>query len=243
MATGALALSCGVVVAWELRYDHPNQTGSPLSGPALRAFGPAGWQVVRTGVGVFGWLDTPLPVWCLLTWLVLTGLLVLAALALGTGRQRTVLALLLVVVWGVAYVSYATVFFPVNGGLQGRHLLPAFAMVTVLSGVVVTGRLRPGRGARALPLATSAVAAAVQWTGLYWNGRRYATGIDAPVLFVGAAQWSPPGGWVPWLLIGAVGAVGIAVGPLLAAPPPHGPASDGSGAMRADPAAVADVAR
>jgi hypothetical protein len=33
-----------------------------------------------------------------------------------------------------------------------------------------------------------------------------AVGTDGPVLFPGDAQWSPPLGWAPWIVLAVVGA-------------------------------------
>ena len=37
------------------------------------------------------------------------------------------------------------------------------------------------------------------------NARREAVGIDGPWWPFGAAQWSPPLGWTPWVVLAAVG--------------------------------------
>jgi hypothetical protein len=113
----------------------------------------------------------------------------------------------------VSYVTYARVFSPIGAGLQGRHVLPILAVVPIWSGVVLAERLRPRvlgiavrAGAIALPLVVVA--------GLYLNAMRYAIGLrpdEGPVWFVPAAQWSPPLGWYPWLVLSVTGAVLLGV--------------------------------
>jgi len=51
-------------------------------------------------------------------------------------------------------------------------------------------------------------------TGLYLNAQRYAVGLGPDVAlrwFVPAAEWSPPLGWYPWLVLGVLGTVALGV--------------------------------
>jgi hypothetical protein len=52
---------------------------------------------------------------------------------------------------------------------------------------------------------TGTLAAIVQLAGWYANAHRYAVGTDGSWLFVGGAEWSPAGGWVPWLVLAVSG--------------------------------------
>ena len=50
--------------------------------------------------------------------------------------------------------------------------------------------------------------------GLYLNAKRYAVGLgpdSGPRWFVPAAEWSPPLGWYPWLVLGVAGTVALGV--------------------------------
>ena len=50
--------------------------------------------------------------------------------------------------------------------------------------------------------------------GLYLNAKRYAVGLgpdSGPGWFVPAAEWSPPLGWYPWLVLGIAGTVALGV--------------------------------
>jgi hypothetical protein len=73
------------------------------------------------------------------------------------------------------------------------------------------------RRARQLIALSFAGIALVQFTALYWNGRRSAVGLDGPFFFPGDAEWSPPLGWGLWLAMAAGGAACVAVVGALAA--------------------------
>jgi hypothetical protein len=50
--------------------------------------------------------------------------------------------------------------------------------------------------------------------GLYLNAMRYAIGLrpdEGPVWFVFDAEWAPPLGWYPWLVLSVAGAVLLGV--------------------------------
>jgi hypothetical protein len=108
-------------------------------------------------------------------------------------------------------VVYATVFFPIGYSLQGRHMLPFFMIGPLLAGVVVVEaleRFAPEARDRMFYF-VALVMPAIQLTSLYVNARRYAVGTKGPLDFLGSAQWSPRGGWIPWLLLSLLGALGL----------------------------------
>ena len=209
-APGLAALAVG---GWELRYDHPALLGPWVSPDSLRGFLAQLTQLLQESIGRFGWLDVRPPSAVNLVWFAAALALVVTALVLGDRRDRTVLIAMLLIALVVSYVTYARVFSPIGAGLQGRHVLPILAVVPIWSGVVLAERLRPRvlgiavrAGAIALPLVVVA--------GLYLNAMRYAIGLrpdEGPVWFVPAAQWSPPLGWYPWLVLSVTGAVLLGV--------------------------------
>ena len=217
-----LAVSSAALVAWELAYDHPVDTGSPVDPAALDEFFEHGDLLVKSAVGTFGWLDTPLPVWAVWAWGLLAVLVVGLGLALGDRRDRAVLAAGLAATAAAAYGTYAAVFHPVGATSQGRHVLPFFAICPLYAGVVVADRVRAGTAPaalRRLPLLVGLVAGGVHLVALYANGRRYAVGLDGPVAFLGDEEWHPPlGGWPAWLAVGALGAVALAATAAVARP-------------------------
>ena len=93
-------------------------------------------------------------------------------------------------------------------------MLPALVAVPLVAGELVRAhaaaigeRLR-GALLTAIPL----VAGAVHLLAFYWAARRAAVGTDGPLLFVGDAAWTPPLGWVPWLLLALLGSAALAAG-------------------------------
>jgi hypothetical protein len=200
------------VVWWERTYDHPVLTASPWDAGAVGGFSSSSYSVLQSAVGNFGWLDTLLPRWCYLVYFLLLITLVGSALLLGSAADRRTLAVGLLATLALAYITYASVFYPVQAGLQGRHVLPFFLVLPVLAGVVLAERLdRVDTAAFRRFVTLVAVAVPVlQAVGLYENARRYAVGLDGPIAFLGRAEWSPGLGWVPWLVLGVVGALALA---------------------------------
>lgn len=214
LSVAILLVATLAVAWWELTYDHPYNTGSAFSLPALSVFVASFHDLVNKSIGVFGWLDTPLPTVAFGAWTVIWVGVVGAAVLVA--RRSAFWALLVgsVVTLGVGYVVYAAVFYPIAAGIQGRHLLPIFSLVPVLAGAVVAEWL--GRGAERAGTARlywmlGPLIAVIQFAGVYYNGRRYAVGTDGPILFIGPAEWSPPLGWLPWILLAAVGAIAYTV--------------------------------
>jgi hypothetical protein len=208
----ALGASTAATVWWERTYDRPVNTGPLFDQLALGPFNTMVHGIVESGIGYFGWLDTPMPRWAVLGYVLVVVVLVGLAVFLGSGRDRWTLVVWVLATVLLAYVTYASVFYPVQAGLQGRHVLPFFLLVPLLAGVVVGERLGEiDRAAlRRLTLALAVVVPVVQVTALLQNARRYAVGQDGPVLFLSSAAWQPGLGWVPWIALGAVGAVLLA---------------------------------
>jgi hypothetical protein len=214
VSCAALGAACAALLWWELSYDHPSHTGPFFSTQAVRSFDSAWLALIRSGVGNFGWLDTQLPQFALATWV--TGVVVLcgsAVLMARTADLWTVLGLTMAC-FVTAIVVYSVVFYPVHAGLQGRHMLPMFMVLPLLSAVVVVERLRDSNLADVLPrlyAITGGVVGVVQLIAFYDNARRYAVGMSGRLWFLGHARWDPALGWSPWLLAAAAGAVSLAV--------------------------------
>ncbi len=207
------AVSTVAVAVWELRYDHPVLLGPWASGDSLRAFLEQAVQLTAESIGWFGWLDVRPPDVVNLVWFAAAAALVVTGLVLGGRRDRMVVIGVLLVALVVSYVTYSRVFFGINAGLQGRHVLPIFALAPIWSGVVVAERLRPRLFAVGVRVAAVALPLVVL-IGLYLNAKRYAVGLgpdSGPGWFVPAAEWSPPLGWYPWLVLGIAGTVALGV--------------------------------
>ena len=202
--TAAVAVGLAVVatVAWEVVVQpRPRRSlGAAVRGlpGELRELPDTYRQVV----GVFGWLDSPLPDETFWAWTGMLLVLLVLALVVGSRRQRLVVTGL---VGGsvVATVALGTANRPTGFPVQGRYVLPFLAVVPLVAGEIV--RSNPERLPqlfRALVVPSfAAVAAAVQAVAWYYNSRRHAVGTDGPRWFLGREEWSPPLGWAPWLLV------------------------------------------
>src|SRR5262249_13627434 len=140
------------------------------------------------------------------------------ATAVGVGRGRDRFALLLATSAAALFAAavYSEILSPLGWDLQGRYVLAPVVLVALLSGFVVhQAGLRPRLDAPVVGLA----AAGLQFAAFWVNARRYAVGRNGPLDFVGVAQWSPPGGWLIWLVVAGLGAALIALSmtPLTAA--------------------------
>lgn len=201
------AASALAVAVWELRYDHPVLLGPWVSADSLRGFREQWMQLIQESVGWFGWLDVRPPYGVNLVWFAAAAALLVTALVRGDRRDRLVLLGVIVVALVVCYVTYSRIFFPLDAGLQGRHILPIFAVVPVWSGVVVAERVSPQALAWAGRVA-AVVLPSVVLAGLGLNAKRYAVGLgpsSGPAWFVPAAEWSPPLGWSVWLVLAIAG--------------------------------------
>lgn len=206
VASAAALIAAGLaILVWETRYDHPDHVGSAVNASAFGQFNSSSYALLRSGVALFGWLDTSIPNWFVAMWIVAFVVLLGAAVLLGSRADRWTLVLWSLVVVVVAYVTYATVFFPVRAGLQGRHILAVFMLLPMLAGVAAVDRLDhidATVGRRMFRLA-AVVMPVLQFVSLYLNSRRYAVGVSGAVWFLPSAQWQPPLGWAVWLIAGA----------------------------------------
>jgi hypothetical protein len=165
-------------------------------------------EIAREVVGLFGALDAPMPVAGEWLWFALLAALAGAALLVGGRRER--LSVLLLPAAAVVVTLVMSVVYREIGPLHGRYVLPLLVLVPLWFGeVLLRGRERlPEALARWLPIAIFAVAAGVHVLGWWSSGRRFAVGEDGPWFFPGDAEWSPPAGWWPWVLLVALGAAG-----------------------------------
>jgi len=211
VALGVVTLAVAAGFAWEVAFE-PHR---PTSLSEVLAFVPGALasfsQTFRGEVGIFGWLDTDMPALAYSAWYILVFTLVAVAAVLGTWRDRLVLLSLAVLSFVVTVVLAAGFVLPLGFGLQGRHVLAFTVAVPLLAGEILyrrAGRL-PRIKAGHWMVAFTAVAAAVQAVGWFANARRYAVGVNGPADFIANAQWSPPLGWWPWVVVVAVGCLAL----------------------------------
>jgi hypothetical protein len=229
----AVAVGSAVVatVAWEVAVQPRPRRGL---GAAVRGLPEELGELpdtYRQVIGFFGWLDAPLPREAFWAWTGLLLALLLLALVVGSRRQRLVVGGL-VVGSVVTTVALATANRPTGFPIQGRYVLPFLTVVPLVAGEIVrANRERLPEVVRQLAVPSFvAVAAAAQAGAWYFNGRRQAVGTDGPRWFIGREEWSPPLGWVPWMVVTLVAAALLVAAAVLAnrqAPANRHPAAPG----------------
>ncbi|MGY1604119.1 DUF2142 domain-containing protein [Geodermatophilus sp. SYSU D00815] len=144
-------------------------------------------------VGVFGWLDTPLPPLLLLAFTV--ALVALGTLSLAGAERRAlvVLAVLLAVVLLLPSVLQLMTYRESGLTWQGRYVLPLAVGLPLLLGLL------PATGERGVPTRrvvalVAGVFVLVQAGALVWAVNRYVNGVDGfyRLLVGNSGPWAPP---------------------------------------------------
>ena len=217
--SAAVAVGVAVVasVVWEVAVQPrpPRSVGAAVRG-VPRELGELP-DVFEQAVGRFGWLDTPLPREAFWAWTLLLLALLVLALVVARPRQRVVVGGL-VVGSVVATVAVATLNRPTGFPVQARYVLSFVTLVPLVAGEVLRANRErlPAVAALILVPVFACLAAAVHVVGWYANGRRYAVGTGGPRWFLGRADWSPPLGWLPWLVVTLLAAALMAAAGLVA---------------------------
>jgi Predicted membrane protein (DUF2142) len=200
LGTVILAMAAGVV--WELRYQpHPPSDLASVADevePSARALP----QLAKEAVGVFGPLDTPMFLSAYITWWLMLGVLVMAALAVSPTKRRLSLVALALAIPAVT-IAVSTIYRQTGFALQGRYVLPFAVLLPLWAGELLNRphrALRPDRS-RALIACLATAAAAIHALAWYTNSRRAAVGTDGGWLFSPDAEWVPPLGWLPWIVV------------------------------------------
>jgi hypothetical protein len=157
----------------------------------------------RQMVGVFGWLDAPMPIAAVWLWGLLVAALVVAGLVRGSGRERLTTALVLAALVALPVVANLSAAQTVGTNWVGRYSLPLAVGLPVLAGVIVS-RLQVPRGvAVGVTVVTVPLVLAIQGLALATLLQRYVVGNQAGFWsFLGATTgWQPP--------IGVHGAVAL----------------------------------
>jgi hypothetical protein len=204
-AVAGVGLATALAVGWA-GWLAAGGVGEALTRESVATSAGESGRFVRQMVGVFGELDTPLPVGLWAGWLVLVAVLAGIALARGSTRQRVVLALTALATAAVPVVAQALAVPPVGARWQGRYGLPLAVLVPVVAAMA----LRPRRRDQPWVLAVLAVAVVVQVGAVATVARRYQVGTDGAVWYLGHAGWRPA--WVSAALLcaAAVGWVALA---------------------------------
>jgi hypothetical protein len=203
VVTGAVVAALASNRLWEALYG-PHVTFSLSPFPhSIRAAAAPWKELVREQIGVFGWLDTRLSWPGYQVFLLLAAVLVLAALVIGTLRQRSVIAAAFGIAVAGPLLLEAAVLRHTGFPMQGRQVLPLTQVALMLAAeVLLLRRERLRRSVRTwLPVAVVVVVAYLQVSAWLSNAHRHAVGSGGPEWFVGHAAWQPPLGWWPWLLL------------------------------------------
>jgi hypothetical protein len=148
----------------------------------------------RQMVGVFGWLDTPLPRWVATAWIGAVLVLVAAAVAVGTWRRRVVLLVLVVGVVATPIVSEAVVGARYGLIWQGRYSLPLAVGIPLLSAWIVgdwSGL--PRRALVTVSIVAAAGAGAIEVVAHLTSMTRYMVGLPHSLFaYLGGGGWTPP---------------------------------------------------
>lgn len=203
-----ILLGATALITWyEVTFDRPAETGPIFSADAFSVFLNKAYPIFQSGVGRFGWLDTPLPGPVIGLWMGIWVVVVGAAVLIGRRRDMVSLILWVSATWFLAYALYASGFYPIQADVQGRHILPTAAFALVFGGAVVAERSGPlgTTVLRRLFVGVGVLAGLIQAFSIYWNARRYAVGMEGRVWFLPTSEWSPFGGWAIWLSLALLG--------------------------------------
>lgn len=236
-----LAAAAGFAGFWLLYADPHNALwGGPRPGISLsealhESLSMLPWRV-RQMIGVFGWIGShaALPVSMVVWWLAVVAALVVAALIVGSARQRLAVALSVVAVIGLT-LSEVTQAERIGFVWQGRYSLPVAIAVPILASWVVgtSGRISH-RPARIAGTAIVGSLTAILLFSYVVVMRRYVIGAPSPALdylFEGEWQTKLPKQMLFALAAVLTSATGIWLG-MLARPQPV----DGTGAAADQPA-------
>jgi hypothetical protein len=201
VAGGALIVAglvvSGAWILWSKAYD--SFAGIPQPGltftQALRHSIDLEPRHTLQMFGVFGWLDAPTPWGMALPWLLAVTTLVVAALVLGTGRQRLVLAGWLAACIAIPLVAEADRAARYGYIWQGRYTLPLGMGVTVLAGwIIATSPRTPARAVRRAAVVVAVAMAAGQLLAHGIALTRYIVAVPGRQAFayLGGGHWQPP---------------------------------------------------
>ena len=157
--------------------------------------------IVVQAIGVFGWLDTTMPRAAYLVWLGGVLVVVLAALLRAQGFELLGGIFIVATTLGIA-VAITADFAPSALRVQGRYLLPLAMLIPLFAGASAG---RSGWWRNRLGGVIAVAVMPVHFVAWWSFARREAVGTDGPVSFLGVADWSPAGGWLPWLTLVVIG--------------------------------------
>jgi hypothetical protein len=215
----AVALVVAVLMnrVWEFLYG-PSLTFDPWPLGTSLSQGLAQLPLVlREQIGVFDYLEFGLPLMAYALWGTLAVALGAIALLIGTTRERLILLTAAAAALALPVLVVAATIRHTGFSLQGRYVLGFTALVPLLAGEILVRRhdRLQALDAGQLFLPFAAGVSFVQFVAWWTNARRFAVGVNGPRWFLPSAEWSPPLGWWPWLLLAAAGAALLFLVPLI----------------------------
>jgi hypothetical protein len=162
-------------------------------------------DTLSEAVGGVGFLEYLLPWPIVVAWTAAVVFLVAIAARAAGWIERGLLICVVLGAIAIAPLLFAVAIVFTGFGVQGRHVMPFAVLVPLLAGAVATRHLVSTRGADWI----GRLVAVVQFVAFLLVARRYAVGTDGPIWFFGHG-WTPPLGWVPWLILAALGSALIA---------------------------------
>ena len=165
------------------------------------------WRSSSELIGKFGYLEYQLPL-LYVAWFALGFALIGLAFHVSDRRGRLLVGALTAFALLFPMLVWLLVVRQSGYGMQGRYVLPVLVAVPLVAGELLRRNPRPvpGFAIAALPVAVGAL----QFIAWYLAARRSAVGVGGPLVFLGRADWVPPGGWGPWLACAIAGGLLIA---------------------------------
>lgn len=203
----AVAVGFVFTVAWDLAMGSGLQPDymrrRDLVVPALQLLR----EFVQQHIALLGWGEVRMQQPLYDAWLLTLAALAAVALIVGTWRQRVAC-----LVMAVAFPAMAVFFFmlthPSGFPMGGRYIQAGMTALPLLW-VEIVFRNRHKLSRRLSYLVVAGVILLVAVThldALFLNGRRYAVGVNGPASYLWqGSEWTPPAGWLPWVLCAVVG--------------------------------------
>ncbi|HUX69778.1 MAG TPA: DUF2142 domain-containing protein, partial [Cellulomonadaceae bacterium] len=209
---GVIVAACAAAALWVFGTNSLG-SGGALAFPGLTFLGAAKTTIfdseayLTNMVGQFGWMDTNLSPVALMAFAMGAGVVVLLAVAVGTWRDRIVLAVVAGLTFGLPVIIQASQARYLGIIWQGRYILPIAIGLPLLAGYVLVRRLGsiPHAGAVALTTVVAGVVALVQVAAFAENLHRYVNGRAGGWLSLSPHAWLPP---LPLVVVVGLGAVG-----------------------------------
>lgn len=152
-------------------------------------------------VGQFGWMDTSLASWVLMTFAAGAGAVLVLAVAVGSWRERAVLALIVGITFVLPVLVHASQARYLGIIWQGRYILPVAIGLPIVAGFVLLRRTQGLQTPLAAPVqavgtavatVVGAVLAVTQLAAFATNLHRYVNGTDGGWTFLAPDAWLPP---------------------------------------------------